>query len=216
MGRIADCCFFLLRQSSVKNVFIRGSVVRYVHLPANAVDTPLLEDATRRGTNAIPGKRVVACLLTAKPQRLHRLLPRPSRTPHDLPKCVLCLARCQCCPRDEPLYDETRMTRLAAPPGCTFGTSIGESQSVERQRRYALSANQERVLTMFIPSSGFLELSCLVHLHPHSLHGNAKVPRSSDNELKEVLPPMAVQSVRQFLTCKGRGVICKAPLSLGG
>ncbi len=36
-------------QSSVKNVFIRGSVVRYVHLPAAAVDTPLLEDATRRG-----------------------------------------------------------------------------------------------------------------------------------------------------------------------
>jgi len=33
----------------VKNVFIRGSVVRYVHLPAAAVDTPLLEDATRRG-----------------------------------------------------------------------------------------------------------------------------------------------------------------------
>lgn len=36
-------------QSSVKNVFIRGSVVRYVHLPASAVDTALLEDATRRG-----------------------------------------------------------------------------------------------------------------------------------------------------------------------
>ena len=36
-------------QSSVKNVFIRGSVVRYVHLPANSVDTQLLEDATRRG-----------------------------------------------------------------------------------------------------------------------------------------------------------------------
>ncbi|KAF8432592.1 hypothetical protein BGX38DRAFT_1102888, partial [Terfezia claveryi] len=35
--------------SAVKNVFIRGSVVRYVHLPANAVDTALLEDATRRG-----------------------------------------------------------------------------------------------------------------------------------------------------------------------
>ncbi|KAL2266633.1 hypothetical protein VTJ83DRAFT_5985 [Remersonia thermophila] len=34
--------------SAVKNVFIRGSVVRYVHLPANAVDIPLLEDATRR------------------------------------------------------------------------------------------------------------------------------------------------------------------------
>ncbi|CAD0019753.1 unnamed protein product [Aureobasidium pullulans] len=30
------------------NVFIRGSVVRYVHLPAASVDTPLLEDATRR------------------------------------------------------------------------------------------------------------------------------------------------------------------------
>ena len=37
-------------KSSVKNVFIRGSVVRYVHLPGAAVDTALLEDATRRGT----------------------------------------------------------------------------------------------------------------------------------------------------------------------
>ncbi|KAI9751776.1 MAG: U6 snRNA-associated Sm-like protein LSm2 [Chaenotheca gracillima] len=34
--------------SSVKNVFIRGSVVRYIHLPGSAVDTALLEDATRR------------------------------------------------------------------------------------------------------------------------------------------------------------------------
>ncbi|KAK8056355.1 hypothetical protein PG993_001582 [Apiospora rasikravindrae] len=34
--------------SSVKNVFIRGSVVRYVHLPHSAVDVTLLEDATRR------------------------------------------------------------------------------------------------------------------------------------------------------------------------
>lgn len=34
--------------SAVKNVFIRGSVVRYVHLPAAAVDVSLLEDATRR------------------------------------------------------------------------------------------------------------------------------------------------------------------------
>lgn len=42
-------CYVSSLQSSVKNVFIRGSVVRYVHLPANAVDTPLLEDATRRG-----------------------------------------------------------------------------------------------------------------------------------------------------------------------
>lgn len=37
------------QQSAVKSVFIRGSVVRYVHLPAAAVDTTLLEDATRRG-----------------------------------------------------------------------------------------------------------------------------------------------------------------------
>lgn len=35
--------------SSVKNVFIRGSVVRYVHLPASEVDRGLLEDAARRG-----------------------------------------------------------------------------------------------------------------------------------------------------------------------
>lgn len=45
-SKVAD---MVVVQSSVKNVFIRGSVVRYVHLPAAAVDTPLLEDATRRG-----------------------------------------------------------------------------------------------------------------------------------------------------------------------
>ncbi|CAD6571763.1 MAG: hypothetical protein ASARMPRED_004781 [Alectoria sarmentosa] len=38
------------RNSSVKNVFIRGSVVRYVHLPSAAVDVALLEDATRRAS----------------------------------------------------------------------------------------------------------------------------------------------------------------------
>jgi hypothetical protein len=53
--RVLTAASILLQQSSVKNVFIRGSVVRYVHLPANAVDTPLLEDATRRGTKAISG-----------------------------------------------------------------------------------------------------------------------------------------------------------------
>ncbi|SPN96865.1 probable snRNA-associated protein LSM2 [Cephalotrichum gorgonifer] len=42
--------------SSVKNVFIRGSVVRYVHLPAAAVDIPLLEDATRREAAAQQAK----------------------------------------------------------------------------------------------------------------------------------------------------------------
>jgi len=34
--------------SAVKNCFIRGSVIRYVQLPKEAVDTQLLEDATRR------------------------------------------------------------------------------------------------------------------------------------------------------------------------
>ncbi|KAI9030866.1 hypothetical protein J3Q64DRAFT_1725631 [Phycomyces blakesleeanus] len=33
---------------SVKNCFIRGSVVRYVQLPQQAVDTALLQDAARR------------------------------------------------------------------------------------------------------------------------------------------------------------------------
>ncbi|CAG8523168.1 8214_t:CDS:2 [Ambispora leptoticha] len=33
---------------AVKNCFIRGSVVRYVKLPASAVDTALLQDAARR------------------------------------------------------------------------------------------------------------------------------------------------------------------------
>ena len=39
---------------AVKNCFIRGSVVRYVTLPAEHVDTQLLEDATRRGTRLLP------------------------------------------------------------------------------------------------------------------------------------------------------------------
>lgn len=33
---------------SIKNIFIRGSVVRYVHISAEDVDVPLLQDATRR------------------------------------------------------------------------------------------------------------------------------------------------------------------------
>lgn len=36
-------------QLAVKNLFIRGSVVRYVRMAARNVDTTLLEDATRRG-----------------------------------------------------------------------------------------------------------------------------------------------------------------------
>jgi len=35
-------------QKSVKNCFIRGSVVRYVQLPPDGVDTDILHDATRR------------------------------------------------------------------------------------------------------------------------------------------------------------------------
>ncbi|KAK0613012.1 hypothetical protein B0T17DRAFT_542513 [Bombardia bombarda] len=42
--------------SAVKSAFIRGSVVRYVHLPAAAVDIPLLEDATRREASIHAGK----------------------------------------------------------------------------------------------------------------------------------------------------------------
>lgn len=33
---------------SVRNCFIRGSVVRYIQLPPNAVDVEVLHDATRR------------------------------------------------------------------------------------------------------------------------------------------------------------------------
>lgn len=42
--------------SSVKNIFIRGSVVRYVHLPATEVDRGLLEDASRREAAAAKGR----------------------------------------------------------------------------------------------------------------------------------------------------------------
>ncbi|KAI9752563.1 MAG: U6 snRNA-associated Sm-like protein LSm2 [Lichina confinis] len=48
---LANIRTWLSLQSSVRNIFIRGSVVRYVHLPATAVDTALLEDATRRGSS---------------------------------------------------------------------------------------------------------------------------------------------------------------------
>lgn len=41
---------------AVKNCFIRGSVVRYVQLPPESVDTQLLEDATRR-ESAVQAKR---------------------------------------------------------------------------------------------------------------------------------------------------------------
>ena len=47
------CC-----QMSVRNCFIRGSVVRYIQLPADEVDTALLQDATRK--EASQGKQTAA------------------------------------------------------------------------------------------------------------------------------------------------------------
>lgn len=40
--------FFFVFKLSVKNCFIRGSVVRYVQLPADECDTQLLQDAARK------------------------------------------------------------------------------------------------------------------------------------------------------------------------
>ena len=37
-----------LSQLSVRSLFIRGGVVRYVHLPPDAIETELLQDAARR------------------------------------------------------------------------------------------------------------------------------------------------------------------------
>ncbi|GAB5368346.1 hypothetical protein AAMO2058_001311700 [Amorphochlora amoebiformis] len=37
---------------AVKNCFIRGSVVRYIQLPAKDVDTQLLQDSTRRAAQS--------------------------------------------------------------------------------------------------------------------------------------------------------------------
>ena len=45
---ISDLSVEISLQLSVKNCFIRGSVVRYVQLPAEEVDTSLLQDATRK------------------------------------------------------------------------------------------------------------------------------------------------------------------------
>ncbi|TEB38372.1 Sm-like ribonucleo protein, partial [Coprinellus micaceus] len=46
---------------AVKNCFIRGSVVRYVQLPAEHVDTQLLEDATRRGLSISSFLHLATC-----------------------------------------------------------------------------------------------------------------------------------------------------------
>ena len=40
----------------MKNCFIRGSVVRYIQIPASEIDTELLQDAARK-ENSGGGKR---------------------------------------------------------------------------------------------------------------------------------------------------------------
>lgn len=45
---IYEFVFFSFFQLSVKTCFIRGSVVRYVQLPADECDTQLLQDAARK------------------------------------------------------------------------------------------------------------------------------------------------------------------------
>ena len=57
-----------LIQMAVKNCFIRGSVVRYVQLPAEHIDTQLLEDATRRGAFQIAPQSTLV-LTSSKFQR---------------------------------------------------------------------------------------------------------------------------------------------------
>jgi U6 snRNA-associated Sm-like protein LSm2 len=37
---------------SVRNVFIRGSVVRYIQIPPDEVDVPLLQDSARKELQA--------------------------------------------------------------------------------------------------------------------------------------------------------------------
>nr|XP_023994601.1 U6 snRNA-associated Sm-like protein LSm2 isoform X1 [Salvelinus alpinus] len=48
MLSVKNCSVIFCHQLSVKNCFIRGSVVRYVQLPADEVDTQLLQDAARK------------------------------------------------------------------------------------------------------------------------------------------------------------------------
>ena len=55
---IASELLMISSQMAVKNCFIRGSVVRYVHLPPEHVDTAILQDATRREASTT---RTIAC-----------------------------------------------------------------------------------------------------------------------------------------------------------
>ncbi|XP_055331523.1 U6 snRNA-associated Sm-like protein LSm2 [Paramacrobiotus metropolitanus] len=55
---------------AVKNIFIRGSVIRYVHLPAEEVDVELLQDASRR--DAQQAKTQAKTQSSTKPQPQQR------------------------------------------------------------------------------------------------------------------------------------------------
>ena len=61
------CLVSNLLQLSVKNCFIRGSVVRYVQLPADEVDTQLLQDAARK--EAMQQKQWWGCRTGFRPGR---------------------------------------------------------------------------------------------------------------------------------------------------
>ncbi|OKL63432.1 hypothetical protein UA08_01829 [Talaromyces atroroseus] len=66
--------------SSVKNMFIRGSVVRYVVLPQAEVDRGLLEDATRRDTFEDDGGGILVPM-TAISMDMMTTTPAAKRTP---------------------------------------------------------------------------------------------------------------------------------------
>lgn len=43
---------------AARNIFLRGSAVRYIHLNPNNVDTNLLQDASRREAMASAGEKI--------------------------------------------------------------------------------------------------------------------------------------------------------------
>lgn len=43
---------------AVRNLFIRGSTIRYIHLKSSYVDTNLLQDASRREAMASAGDKI--------------------------------------------------------------------------------------------------------------------------------------------------------------
>lgn len=51
---------------SVKNCFIRGSVIRYVGIPSEAVDVELLQDAARREAAAAAAAAAAATTTSPK------------------------------------------------------------------------------------------------------------------------------------------------------